>query len=328
MKIAIQKRGPLTIKDQIKRQIRIMAETGELPRGRALPSAKDMAKTLNVNRNTIAAAYRDLVVEDILETVIGSGTFIKRETVQTTNDLLKEIVDEAVEKAVMAGFSAEQITDIFLHRVITYFPDPDGCKVLVVECNQEAIEDISFALRRNLSVETVGLLIQDLEAAPCLASQLLRNVDLIVCGFRHAEEFRNVVPHTPVELVAVFLKPEARIMNELMQLPPGTTVGFTCTNQRATETFYEEAIFSGGSTLIKIWAGMDNRSGLRDLVEKCQVIFATSYVYDRIRSMTDSGQRVMKVDLCIDQANIALIGDRLRLSRYRKIAGGFDCGGV
>lgn len=315
MQLVIRKKSPLGIKDQLKRQIRIMVKSGEFGAGQALPSAKDMAKSLNLNRNTVGTAYRELVAEGILETVVGAGTFIKQTKTQAKNDLLQDIIDEAFEKAVLAGFSSEQITDFLLHRVTTYFPGTQGCRVLVIECNQEAIEDISATLRKDLSVEPVGLLIQDLESNPDRATPLFSNIDLIVCGFNHAREVRKVFPEPPVEVVAVMLKPDVRIVNELMRLPGGTTVGFTCVNQRATETFYKEAILSEGSTLIKIWAGLDDQPRLQDLLDKCQVIFASSYVYDRILPLTNSSQRLIKVELSIDEANINLIRERLSLAR-------------
>ncbi len=318
MKFTLRRNAPLGIKDQIKRQIRIMAEGGELAVGQALPSAKDMAKGLNVNRNTVSTAYRELVAEGILETIVGSGTFVKGTKVPSKTDALRKIVDDALEKALSVGFSSSQITDIWLHRLTTYFVGTEGRQVLVVECNQEALDEISAVLRKDLSVQTRGLLIEELESTPGLAAEYLSGVDLVVCGFNHVEEFRKVVPESPVEVVAVLLRTEVRIMHELMRLPAGTGVGFTCVSQRSTESFYKEAIFSGGSSLIKIWAGMDNDSELLKMLEKCQVIFASAYVYDRILEMVGEHQRVIKVDLGIDRSNIELIRERLTLSGIRR----------
>ncbi len=315
MSIMLNKKSPFGIKDQIKRQIRIMVDGGELSVGQALPSARDMANTLNINRNTVLAAYRELVTEGILETVVGSGTFIKERKVQHETDTLKKIVDEAFQKALHAGFSPDQITDFLVHRVTTCFPGTEGARVLVVECNHEALDDISATLRRDLSVQTINVLIQELESDPRLAEELLSDIDLIVCGLNHVEELRKVVPSPPVEVVAVLLKPEIRIVNELTRLPPGTSVGFTCATQRSTETFYRDAILSGGSSLIKIWAGLDQGPELQRLLEKCSVIFASHYVYDRIIRMTDADKRIIKVELTIDRSNIELIRERLALTR-------------
>lgn len=315
MSITLRKKSPLGIKDQIKRQIRIMVETGELPAGQALLSARDMAKTLNVNRNTVLAVYKELVAEGILETVVGSGTFVREGKTQAQMETLKTIVDEALEKATHAGFSPEQITDFTLHRVTTYFPGTEGRRVLVVECNQEALDHISDTLREELLVNVTGALIEDLESDPGLLATQFHDVDLIVCGLNHVEELRKICPQPPAEVVAVWLKPEIRVMNELLRLPPGASVGFTCATQRSTETFYKEAIISGGGALIKIWAGLDQETELQRLLEKCEVIFASHYVYDRIVSLVDANRRVIDVKLTIDQGNIDLVRERLTLAQ-------------
>ena len=212
------------------------------------------------------------------------------------------------------GYTQDQITDFLFHRVTTYFGSTEGARVLVVECNNEAGADIASTLERDLSVKTTQVLIQQLEDDPGLAAELLAGSDLVVCGFNHVEEFKRIVPQSPVEIVAVMLKTDVRILNELMQLPPGTKVGFICANQRSTETFYRESMFSSGSSLVKIWAGLDNGIGLQSLLEQCDVIFATSYVYERVLAIADSSKTVFKVDLSIDPANVDLIRERLALA--------------
>ena len=57
------------------------------------------------------------------------------------------------------------------------------------------------------------------------------------------------------------------------------------------------------------------RAELQRLLERCQVIFASHYVYDRIVSLVDSDRRVIEVKLTIDQGNIDLIRERLTLTQ-------------
>lgn len=318
MDIVLHKNGPLGLKDQIKRQIRVMVEGGELRPGQILPSAKDLAKGLNVNRNTVAAAYREMVAEGLLTSVVGSGTFVREDAVKSPTQTLRTIVDEAFGKAVASGFSPDQITDFVLNRVTTYFGTTGGARVLVVECSQEACDDISGTLERQLSVETTRLLIDQLEEHPLIASEYLSDVDLVVCGFNHVEQFRRAVHGTSIDTVAVMRKTDVRIMNELMQLPMGTKVGLACANRRSTETLSQEDMFTCGTSFIKMWPGEGNPAVLRKLVDQCHVIFATSYVYDHILSIAGPDTRVIKVDMSIDQANIDLIRERLILARARR----------
>jgi hypothetical protein len=121
----------------------------------------------------------------------------------------------------------------------------------------------------------------------------------------HVEEFKRVVPGCGVEVVAVMLKPHMRVVNELLRLPAGSTVGFTCASQRGTETL--RIPFAGGSSLTKIWAGLDNPEGLEKMLGQCDVVFATEYVYDRVCEMAGQKKRVIPVSINVDQDNIDLI---------------------
>ncbi len=314
MKLLAKHSSPLSIKDQIKRQIRMMIDSHELEPGQALPSAKDLANILGVNRNTVAGAYRELMVEGILKTVVGSGTFVREDIVAASTDSLQEIFDEAFDKAVAAGFGPDRIIDFLLGKISTHLGSTAGARVLVVECNQPGLEMISAALKSEFSAETNEVLVQDLESQPYLLGELLSGVDLVVCGLNHVEDLRRITPNIDVEIVGVLFKPHIEVMNELMRLPRGTKVGLTCVNQRSTESFFKEIIFSGGSSVTKMWAGQDNVEGLQRLVDQCQVIFATNFVYDRIVSMARPCTRVVKFNLSLDRANLDLVRERLLLA--------------
>lgn len=57
--------------------IRALVQNGQLPPGAALPTVRDLALQLTVNRNTVAAAYQRLVTAGIAVTRGRHGTFIR-----------------------------------------------------------------------------------------------------------------------------------------------------------------------------------------------------------------------------------------------------------
>jgi GntR family transcriptional regulator len=314
MRIAINRKSPFGIKDQIKRQIRILVESGDVIPGKALPSIRDMAQILNVNRNTVSAAYREMTAEGLLEIIAGSGTYVKNGNTPKNIDKLSGIFNDAVKKATSLGLSFEQISDYFLNYLSTYSENLSMCKVLVVDCNLEAIDHISKSLQQQLGVKTEGVLIQNVQENPeaCLPS--IEGKDLIVCGFNHVEEFKKAIPISSYryDIVGVVLNPDIRIINVLVNLPPGTHVGYTGANQRSRETLFKIIRFSKGGTLTKIWAGLDSKNDIQNMLERCEVIFATAHVFNKIKKLSGPDKRVIKVDFSIDTANIELIRERLR----------------
>ena len=60
---------------QIADQIRGEIETARLEVGSRLPPIRDLARTLGVNRDTVALAYESLANAGVLESTVGRGTF-------------------------------------------------------------------------------------------------------------------------------------------------------------------------------------------------------------------------------------------------------------
>lgn len=311
MQLVVLKNARLGIKEQLKSQIRTRIKTGQLAPGQGLPSAKDLAALLNINRNTVSQVYKELENEGLLTLIVGSGTYVNEGHTLARVHELETLVDDVLGRAASLGFTRDQVLDVLLSRLISQPDRVAGRCLLVVDCNHEVIRDISNSVQKRLGVTTRGVLIQDLEKAGKQAIQYLDGVDLVVCGFNHVEEFRQVFPKSPVEIVAVLLKPDIQLLNDLMDLPAGTKVGFVCANQRSTETLYNTYPFSSGSSLVKILAGLDNDKGLKKLLRSCDVVFATHYVFDKVKPMARPDTRLIKVDLSIDPANIELIRDRL-----------------
>ena len=61
---------------QIIDQIRYGILSGKLKTGEQLPTVRALAIELKVNLNTISKAYRELEIQNVLETQQGTGTFI------------------------------------------------------------------------------------------------------------------------------------------------------------------------------------------------------------------------------------------------------------
>ena len=313
MQIKTDPKAPLGIKDQIKRQIRLLIQSGELEAGQALPSARDLAAFLNVNRNTVSHAYKDLATEGFLNVVVGSGSYVKEGLMLHDMGALKDHLKEAVGQAVRMGFSVEQVKDAFFGLLLGFSEDAPSGKVLVVDCNQEALDFISEALTGKLEIETEGVLIQDLEADPETALKRTEDKDMVVCGFNHVEEFKKAVPANEKEIVGVLFKPDIKVLNALIRLPEGSRVGYCCANQRSTETLFNSAFFAKGTEFKRILAGLDNKTSvLEKLLNDCDMIFASSFVVDRVRKLVGPQKQVIRVELTVDDANIDLVRERLQ----------------
>ena len=105
---------------QIIDQIRYGVATGSLNIGEQLPTVRSLAVDLKVNLNTVSKAYRELEIQNILETQQGTGTFIGSMEVQLSDNerqaKLAGICTEFLSIAASYGFSIDEMINELKQR--------------------------------------------------------------------------------------------------------------------------------------------------------------------------------------------------------------------
>ena len=81
---------------QIIQQIEYAILSGRMQSGDRLPTIRSLAVELKTNPNTIARAYNELEILGILETQVGSGTYISDKKPIVENDSLNRKIRELV----------------------------------------------------------------------------------------------------------------------------------------------------------------------------------------------------------------------------------------
>jgi len=76
--ISLDKKSPLSMQRQIHQQIGQAIRGGAIPYEARLPSSRTMARLLGVSRNTVLAAYDELVAEDLIRGERGAGMRVNR----------------------------------------------------------------------------------------------------------------------------------------------------------------------------------------------------------------------------------------------------------
>jgi GntR family transcriptional regulator len=106
-------KGGVPFYRQIIDQIRFGIAAGHLKIGEQLPTVRALAVELKVNLNTVNKAYKELEIQNILETQQGTGTFIGSVGVKIADrerqDKMKAICREFLSIAFSYGFSTEEI---------------------------------------------------------------------------------------------------------------------------------------------------------------------------------------------------------------------------
>ncbi len=105
---------------QIIDQVKSAIATGQLEHGDRLPTVRQLAVDLSVNPNTVSRAYTELELTGLVETQMGSGTFVGQKTVQQDEverrRILDQICQELLSRASSHGFTLDDILENLKQR--------------------------------------------------------------------------------------------------------------------------------------------------------------------------------------------------------------------
>ena len=115
MKIQLDVKSGVPFYRQVIDQVKSAIATGRLEPGDRLPTVRQLAVDLSVNPNTVSRAYTELELTGLVETHMGSGTFIGQKKVEQDEverrRILDEISQEFLSRASSHGFTLDDILE-------------------------------------------------------------------------------------------------------------------------------------------------------------------------------------------------------------------------
>ena len=98
---------------QIIDQVKTAMATGQVEPGDRLPTVRQLAVDLSINPNTVSRAYTELELTGLVETHMGSGTFVGQKRVEQDDVERKRILDqicqELLSRAARHSFTLEDV---------------------------------------------------------------------------------------------------------------------------------------------------------------------------------------------------------------------------
>lgn len=124
--LTVDPRSGVPIYMQIVEQVKRSVALGVLAAGEQLPTVKQLALDLTVNPNTVARAYRELERDEIIDTAVGRGSFVRgngaaASSSAASTDVAARALAQAVREAKAVGLQPEQIRALFEAALARWF---------------------------------------------------------------------------------------------------------------------------------------------------------------------------------------------------------------
>ena len=115
--IVVEANAPEPVYEQIVRQIHDGVNSGRLKPGTPLPTVRQLAGDLVINRNTVGRAYRMLEEQGVILTAGRKGTFVRpdavREVAKVRTTRAERVMKRVIRTLLGDGLSRREIADIF-----------------------------------------------------------------------------------------------------------------------------------------------------------------------------------------------------------------------
>ncbi len=228
----VRKNGiPLYI--QVKERILSDIRSKVYKAGDKLPTERELSMALGVSRNTISQSYHELESEGVLVSRQGKGTFVsdQDDTVRLTNrrDLLKKVIDLALEEAIQLGFSPDDFLDLAAARAHHKTATLHGAHVVFIECNREQVEYFSRKLEFG-GVHITPVVLDQLHDPDNPEWHSIENADLVITTFFHRDEVQSLL-RGKCEVLAIALDPELETIVQIARIPRSKRVGLVCRSE-------------------------------------------------------------------------------------------------
>lgn len=294
---------------QIKGFILGKIKSGEYMPGSKIPTERELSIELGVSRNTVSAAYKELLLEGVLEAQQGRGTFVKTpaddvtaEAVGGRRERLVKIIDDAMAKVMELGFTLDQFAAIASIRAKEKTQAVKELRVAVVECTPEYIQRFISQIGQNANVYFESIVLSDLITGQ-VPVELLNACDVVVTTLEHQAIVTNLMGNTN-KVIAVAAVPNLEAVIKIARLPAGTKVAIAAGSKEfkeKIENLLEKATIKHlDLTLIQ----SDDRKEILPLLSAYPVVIVSEEREVLINQMISDRQEVITFYYEIDHGSL------------------------
>jgi GntR family transcriptional regulator len=322
----IQPDSEIPASTQLFNQIRFAIASRQYPPGYKLPSTRALAMQTGLHRNTISKVYRQLEDDGLVESIAGSGIYVRAQgheggsklhsPIWKDNPQAYKVVQQALDELLFQGYSLSQAKEFFLAeidwrlrcsaRVLVTVPASDiGAGELMV---QELEQSLKIAVQL-VVMEELGAILDKTSSATVVTSRyFISDVEVIAAPLA-------------VRVIPLDIYDYAKEFELLKNLPKDSCVGIVSLSSGIVRA--AEVILHGlrGDELLVMTAQPKDTYKLHAIVKRAQLILSDQASFASVqaallmlREDIIRPPKLMRCDNYISSASINLLKRELGLA--------------
>lgn len=292
---------------EIEQVLQARIREGSYAEGSQLPTVRELAEQMGVNKNTVVRAYQALERKGYLSLTRGRGAFVRqREPLLGAVDSrwlarLDQLLDDARGRALSRDALIHELT-----RGVDRLYGSPGLKVAFVECNAPDIDDMGGQLSLAIAQPLQGVMLSDFLAQ---SEELTARYDLLVTTFYHLGEVgRALGPTQADKLIGVHAMPVHDSLLKVARLH-AQVIGLVC-DRPSTVDNLTHIIHTYHPTATIMPALIDDAPRLKMLLSKADAIVVTRSCHGQLTALQPP-MPVIMVAFTIDQQSVDFLRERV-----------------
>ena len=313
--LRVNRQSAVPVHVQLQTQIRHLISTGSLKAGMQLPTVRQLAGFLRINRNTVARALADLQQDGYLESRQGRGTFVvdrppTREGRAARS--LERLVEEALDRARRLGFTHEELLATIASRAPHgRTPRTVKTRALLIECNQPELSRYREQIEEELPLHVDRLLVEEFESRIAQDPRFLMDYRAVITTFFHIHEVKQALPQDAPPAVALLSEANISSLLRLTELPEGTSVGLVCNSPKGSENLLNSIQSAGLAHLVPVLASADDPWSIDRMLEKTRTVVCSEQAADHFRARVALDVEIIIAHRRLDAGGIEMLRNLL-----------------
>jgi DNA-binding transcriptional regulator YhcF (GntR family) len=313
--ISIDTHAPFPIAAQVSGQIKLLIGTQYLKPGDSLPTVIQLAEYLNINHNTIALVYSELIETGYLIAKRGRGTFVaESELVQQSisRDSLYQVLEQAFLIATQMELSP---FDFGLTAYAVAVSSNERKKVVplklaFVESFQSEADLYFHSVQAEISNPISLLYLEDLQTSQAVALRELHTSNLVITNAQYTWNVTQMTA-SQQEVIGVNFEPDLQLLTQMSSLTRGSQVLVVGKKLGEGKNMKQMLEKCGFSHLNLQTVGLESIQSDFHLLNNFDLICASQSTYDYIREVSPQPEKIVSFKFIINRASASVLKTRL-----------------
>lgn len=223
MNFTLTKNSPLPVYVQIQEQIKLALLLGRLRPGDTLPSIRDVATQLGVNRGIVYKAYMQMQASGILSLHKGKGVLVDKAVKynhgRVLADKVERLSDNLFSKIRNMGVSPSAFARYF--QQMAWASENSLPFIIFVDVTKAQAVERAARISSLWQVHIEGVSIDEL---PSMDTNRLQRVRKAVASYLRVDQVRKALRKTSIEVIPIGLRVKESTLDEFAKFPADISI--------------------------------------------------------------------------------------------------------